>query len=173
MTDKVRDTSVPKEWDRRGLPGWTYHSEALLELEKEQIFRTHWQIACHVSDVPEPGDFQTFDLCGERAIIVRGREGDLKAFHNTCRHRGSRLVAKDSGNCPSALICPFHGWVYNLDGTLRRPARPDTYPPLDKNEFALKPIEKLFPDKAQSISDLHEPEVGIVLTKQQSVLGSG
>ena len=141
MTDKVRDTSVPKEWDRRGLPGWTYHSEALLELEKEQIFRTHWQIACHVSDVPEPGDFQTFDLCGERAIIVRGREGDLKAFHNTCRHRGSRLVAKDSGNCPSALICPFHGWVYNLDGTLRGPARPDTYPPLDKNEFALKPIE--------------------------------
>ncbi|KMW60229.1 Choline monooxygenase, chloroplast precursor [Candidatus Rhodobacter oscarellae] len=137
----MRDIHIPKDWDRRGLPGWTYHSAALFELETSEIFKTHWQIACHVSDIPEVGDFQTFDLCGERAIVLRDREGQVRAHHNICRHRGSRLVAQESGNCPSALICPFHGWVYNLDGTLRGAARPESYPPMDKHEFALKPLE--------------------------------
>lgn len=137
----MRDISIPAEWDRKGLPGWCYHSPALLELEKEHLFKTHWQIACHVSDVPNIGSFQTFDLCDERALILRNPEGEVRAFYNICRHRGSRLVAKDQGECPGALICPFHGWVYNLDGTLRGAARPDSYPPMDKNEFALRPIE--------------------------------
>lgn len=131
---------IPENWDRRGLPGWTYHSPAALELEME-IFKTHWQIACHVSDVPNAGDFLTFDLCGERALILRGSDGEVKAFHNICRHRGSRLVADDQGSCKNALICPFHGWVYNLDGTLRGPARPESFPDLDKHEFALRDLE--------------------------------
>ena len=136
-----RDVRIPANWDRRGLPGWCYHSAALLELEKEEIFKTHWQIACHVSDIPDTGDFQTFDVCGERAIILRDREGGIRAFRNVCRQRGSRLVAKDRGNCPGALICPFHGWVYNLDGTLRGAARPESYPPLDKHEFGLPALD--------------------------------
>lgn len=131
----------PEGWDRRGLPGWCYHSPALLELEKEELFKTHWQIVCHVSDIPEPGAFITFDLCGERAIIIRDDDGGINAFHNICRHRGSRLVAKDKGVCQSAMICPFHGWVYNLDGTLRGPARPDSFPPMDKHKFGLRPLE--------------------------------
>ena len=137
----MRNIQIPNDWDRRGLPGWTYHSAAMLELEKQEVFRTHWQIACHVSDIPQPGDFQTFDICGERALIVRDTKNVVNAYHNTCRHRGSRLVAKDNGNCPGALICPFHGWVYNLDGTLRGAARPESYPPMDKYKFALKPLE--------------------------------
>ena len=141
MNDMSENTGIPNNWDRRGLPGWTYHSKALLALEIDQVFKTHWQIVCHISDVANPGDFQTFDMSGERAIVLRDRDGALRAFHNICRHRGSRLVAKDSGNCPGALICPFHGWVYNLDGTLRGAARPDTFPPMDKHEFALKPLE--------------------------------
>lgn len=137
----MRDVRIPNDWDRRGLPGWCYHSDELLKLEKEEVFKTHWQIVCHVSDIPNEGDFQTFDLCGERAIVIRYGQDDIRAFHNTCRHRGSRLVPKENGNCPKALICPFHGWVYNLDGTLRGAARPESYPPLDKNEFALRHLE--------------------------------
>jgi len=136
-----RDIAIPENWDRRGLPGWCYHSPALLELEKEQLFKTHWQIACHVSDIPEVGDYQTFDLCGERAIIIRNKDNEVRAFHNICRHRGSRVVADEKGHCKGALVCPFHGWVYNLDGTLRGAARPDSFPELDKNEFGLKPVE--------------------------------
>lgn len=141
MNKPERDISVPTDWDRSGLPGWCYHSKALLALEKEEVFKTHWQIACHVSDIPTPGSFQTFDLCGERAIILRGDDGEVKVFHNICRHRGSRLVAEDQGVCEGAMICPFHGWVYNLDGTLRGAARPDSYPPMDKHDFALRPVE--------------------------------
>ena len=141
MNRPLRDVAIPNGWDRRGLPGWTYHSPALLELEKEQVFRSHWQIVGHVSDVPEPGDYLAMDLVGERALVVRGKDGVVRGFHNLCRHRGSRVVADSQGSCKGALVCPFHGWVYNLDGTLRGAARPLTFPELDKVEFGLKPIE--------------------------------
>ncbi|WP_127901692.1 aromatic ring-hydroxylating oxygenase subunit alpha [Solirhodobacter olei] len=141
MSLSPRDISIPNDWDRRGLPGWTYHSPALLELEKEEVFRTHWQIACHASDVPEPGDYLTLDILGERAIVIRGTDGTIRAYHNICRHRGSRLVTAEKGNCPGALVCPFHGWVYNLDGSLRGPARPRSFPPMDREAFGLAPIE--------------------------------
>ena len=141
MNRHVRDVAVPNDWDRRGLPGWCYHSPALLEVEKEHIFRNHWQIACHVSDVSEPGNYLTMDVVGERALIVRGADGVVRAFHNICRHRGSRVVADEKGTCKNALVCPFHGWVYNLDGTLRGAARPRSFPDLDKTEFGLMPLD--------------------------------
>ena len=138
---QTRDITVPSQWDRRGLPGWTYHSQAFLDLEVKHLFRRHWQIACHVSDVAEPGSFLTFDMCGERALILRGRDGVVRGFHNMCRHRGARVVAEERGQCRGALVCPFHGWVYNLDGTLRGAARPDTFPDLDKTAFGLPPLD--------------------------------
>lgn len=141
MNEMIRDISIPNDWDRSGLPGWCYHSPALLELEKQHVFREHWQIACHVSDIPEPGNYLTMDVVGERALILRGQDGTVRAFHNICRHRGSRLVADETGSCRNALVCPFHGWVYNLDGTLRGAARPRSFPSLDKDEFGLKSLE--------------------------------
>ncbi len=136
-----RDISVPEEWDRRGLPGWCYHSPEFLKLEKQHIFMTHWQIVCHVSDVPNAGDYHTLDVIGERAVVVRGDDGVLRAFRNMCRHRGSRVVPDETGTCKGALVCPFHGWVYNLDGTLRGPARPKAFPDFDRKEKGLQPLE--------------------------------
>lgn len=134
-------TSPPKNWDRTGLPGWAYFSDELAELEMEELFRKHWQLACHVSDVAEPGDYLAFDVGGERALIVRGRDGIVRAFHNLCRHRGSRVVTDERGHCKSALICPYHGWAFNLDGTLRGAAQPKSFPALDPVEWGLKPLE--------------------------------
>ena len=141
MNPHIRDVAIPNDWDRRGLPGWSYHSNALLELEKEHVFRNHWQIIGHVSDLPEAGDYLTMDVVGERALVVRGKDGEVRGFHNICRHRGSRVVADTQGTCKNALVCPFHGWVYNLDGTLRGAARPRSFPDLDKTEFGLMPID--------------------------------
>ncbi len=141
MSRHVLNMAVPNDWDRSGLPGWSYHSPALLEIEKEHVFRKHWQIAGHISDVPNPGDYLTMDVVGERALVVRGKDGKVRAFHNLCRHRGSRVVADSQGTCKNALVCPFHGWVYNLDGTLRGAARPRSFPDLDKTEFGLMPLE--------------------------------
>lgn len=162
-----RDIAVPADWDRRGLPAWTYHSDALTELEKTELFRTHWQIAAHVSDLPEPGDFLAFDAVGERALVLRGRDGVVRGFHNICRHRGSRVVAEERGRCRSAIVCPFHGWVYNLDGTLRGAARPDTFDDLDRVEHGLLPIEtevwngfvfvRFAPGPQPAVADLFAP----------------
>lgn len=137
-----QDTSgVSSVWDRSGLPAWTYHSPAFLELEKQELFRKHWQIAGHVSDVPKPGDFFTLDMVDERALIVRGDDGVVRAFHNLCRHRGSRVTAEPRGHCERAFVCPFHGWVYNRDGSLRGAARPQTFGDMDREKFGLKPLE--------------------------------
>ena len=141
MTIHLPVLDVPATWDRRGLPGWTYRSDALLALERAEVFLTHWQVAGHVGDLPAPGDWLTFDLMGERAVVMRGADRRVRAFHNLCRHRGGRVVDGPRGQCRGAIICPFHGWVYNLDGTLRGPARPETMGDLDRAAMGLKPIE--------------------------------
>lgn len=132
---------VPNDWDRGGLPGWTYHSPAMFALERERLFLTHWQIAGHVCDIPNPGDWLAFDLLGERAVVMRGADGVVRAFHNLCRHRGARVVDGDRGHCKGAIVCPFHGWVYNLDGSLRGAAQPDSFGEMRREAFGLKPIE--------------------------------
>ena len=141
MGDHAMSKRAPMEWDRGGLPPWTYHNEELTEIEKDVLFRRHWQLACHVSDVAEPGDYVTFDMAGERALVLRGGDSRIRAFHNLCRHRGSRVVATSRGRCDRMITCPFHGWRYNLDGTLRGPAFPDSLPKLDRVEYGLKHID--------------------------------
>jgi carnitine monooxygenase subunit len=134
-------TAPLRDDQRSGLPAWTYHSPALTELEKKELFATHWQIAGHVSDIPEPGDFLAFDFADERALVLRDAEGEVRAFHNLCRHRGARVVAESAGRCKGALVCPFHGWVYNLDGSLRGPARPSSFGKMDRSRFGLIPMD--------------------------------
>ncbi|MFL5259364.1 MAG: aromatic ring-hydroxylating oxygenase subunit alpha [Hyphomicrobiales bacterium] len=137
------ETTNPRLDDdqRGGLAPWTYFNAELFEIEKDQLFRRHWQLACHVSDVPAPGDWCAFDVSGERALIVRGRDDLVRAFHNVCRHRGSRVVAGERGRCKTAMVCPFHGWSYNLDGTLRAVPQARTFPKLDPVEHGLLPLE--------------------------------
>jgi phenylpropionate dioxygenase-like ring-hydroxylating dioxygenase large terminal subunit len=142
MTDlPYAAVTIPNDWDRKGLPAWTYHSPALFALERERLFLTHWQIVGHVCDIPAPGDWLAFDLLGERAVVMRGQDGVVRAFHNLCRHRGARVVDGAQGNCKGAIVCPFHGWVYNLDGSLRGAAQPTSFGTMQREAFGLKPIE--------------------------------
>ena len=139
MRHVTENARIPQ--GREGLSGWCYTNPELYALECDTLFRNHWQLACHVSDVAETGDFVTFDLVGERALIVRGRDGVVRAFHNLCRHRASRVVAGEQGSCPGVITCPFHAWTYELDGRLRSAAQPRSFPKLDKDEWGLKPLE--------------------------------
>lgn len=142
MTTRPRFEPIPEVWDRGGLPAWTYRSPAILDLERRHVFLNHWQVAGHVSDIPAPGDWLTFDILGDRGLVIRGEDGIVRAFHNLCRHRGARVVDGARGQCRSALVCPFHGWVYNTDGTLRGASRPDTFDAgFDRADFGLSPIE--------------------------------
>ena len=142
MTDlPFRTITAPNQWDRKGLPAWVYHSDAMFDLEREALFLTHWQVVGHLCDLPAPGDWLSFDMLGERAVVMRGADGMVRAFHNLCRHRGARVVDGADGHCKGAIVCPFHGWVYNLDGTLRGAAQPTSFGEMEKAKFGLKPIE--------------------------------
>ena len=96
--------------------------------QKRFIFQTPLAANLHSNDIPNNGDFVTWDLIGERALVIRGADGKVRAFHNLCKHRGSRVLAAEAGTCRSAITCPFHGWTYNLDGTLRGAAQPSSLP---------------------------------------------
>jgi phenylpropionate dioxygenase-like ring-hydroxylating dioxygenase large terminal subunit len=156
--------------ERGGLPPWTYVSPELLEIEKDVLFRRSWQCVAHVSDIPNPGDYVAFDIVGERALVVRGKDGVVRAFHNVCRHRGSRVVAEDRGSCRSAIVCPFHGWSYNLDGTLRAVPQAKSFPRLDPKEHGLPELEheiwqgfvfvRFLPGSQPSVKDWMAPFVG-------------
>lgn len=124
--------------ERDTLPPWTYLSEEFHELESE-LFKTNWLLVGHVSSLRECGDFITYDAAGERALVVVDEHGDIKAFHNVCRHRGAKLL-EDSGNCKHRISCPFHGWAYGFDGALINVPLPDTFDNLVKQDHGLRPL---------------------------------
>ena len=120
---------------------WTYTNKEFFDLEVEQIFKRSWLLAGHTSELQKPGDFVTFDGVNERAIVVRGTDSELRAFHNVCRHRGGRVVRDGKGNCNRAIVCPFHGWTYNLDGGLKNIPAAETFHGLDKSAHGLVPLD--------------------------------
>jgi Rieske 2Fe-2S family protein len=94
-----------------------YTDPDIYELELERVVYRNWILAGHVSELPEPGDFKVLNVARESAIIVRGEDGELRAFANVCRHRGSLVCLEERGNAKK-FSCPYHGWMYGLDGQL-------------------------------------------------------
>ncbi|MBT7110685.1 MAG: Rieske 2Fe-2S domain-containing protein [Proteobacteria bacterium] len=123
------------------LAPWTYYSTEFLELEQNHLFKTHWLLAGHISDIPHPQNYLTFDAVGERALIIRNQDGKIRAFHNVCRHRGAKLVDSERGTCGRTLSCPFHGWTYCLDGELLSVPAAQTFENLDISQNGLVPLD--------------------------------
>lgn len=94
-----------------------YFSEALFELEQRVVFPQSWVFAADLSMLKEPGDYVTETVGTEPVVVVRDRDGELRAFLNVCPHRASTLVER-AGNCGRRLVCPYHGWTFELDGRL-------------------------------------------------------
>jgi len=125
-----------------GLPGWIYADPEFFQAEKDAVFRRSWQIVCHESDIPDPGDYQTLDFLGEMIVVVRGEDGRARAFHNVCRHRASRLLDGAQGNCGSRINCPYHAWSYGLGGELLGVPHRKTFPGFQAVEHGLVPVEQ-------------------------------
>ncbi len=138
-------SQMPEQQTRTGpsatLPSWTYHSPAFLAAERDAIFMKSWQPVGHLSDIPSTGDFMRFSLLGEEALVVRGDDGAVRAFHNVCRHRASRLVKHDQGHCGRLLQCPYHGWSYDLTGRLVFVPGEAGFDGLDKSTVRLVALE--------------------------------
>jgi phenylpropionate dioxygenase-like ring-hydroxylating dioxygenase large terminal subunit len=94
-----------------------YTDSAIYGLEIEKIVNRNWILAGHASQLPEPGDFKVLNVAQESAIIVRGKDGKLKGFANVCRHRGSLVCLEQQGHADK-FMCPYHGWMYDIDGKL-------------------------------------------------------
>lgn len=117
------------------VPTARYTSEAFHQLEIEHVWKKVWQVAGWAQDIPDPGDVMTYDVAGMAALIVRQSDGSLKAFHNSCLHRGMRLCS-DAQRLGS-LRCPFHGFAWGLDGKSRIITdRPD-FPELAGRDMSL------------------------------------
>lgn len=101
-----------------------YCDPELFEREKSRLLLQHWHCAGHQSQVPDPGDFFTTEICGESLIIVLGNDREVRALLNVCRHRGSRICTQLSGRARAGgFVCPYHAWSYSVDGSLRAAAR--------------------------------------------------
>ena len=120
------------------LPPWCYTSHAFYEREIERIFRRSWNFVGRADEIARPGDYLAIDLVGEPLILLRDKAGAVRAFANTCRHRGTRLLS-GQGNC-RAIACPYHGWVYDLDGRLIAALGTEATRGFDAAEYGLVPV---------------------------------
>src|SRR6266545_943532 len=99
-----------------GLPPELYRRADVLELERERVFAREWLCPGLAADVPNPGDYITFSINDQPVLVVRSLDGEIRSFSNVCRHRMMRLV-EDRGSCKT-VVCPYHGWSYDLEGRL-------------------------------------------------------
>ena len=96
-----------------------FASAELFALERERIFQHSWLLAGHVSQLAATGSYFLLELDRESVIVVRDADAQVRAFHNHCRHRGSRLCQHAAGELGASIQCPYHAWTYALDGSLR------------------------------------------------------
>jgi glycine betaine catabolism A len=119
------------------LPQPFYNDPDFFRLDLELIWSRDWLFAGHDCELPDPGNFFTLQVGDYPVVVVRDLEGNIRAFHNTCRHRGSRVCTTDKG-AAVRLVCPYHQWSYGLDGKLlfaRQMAKD-----FDKTKFGLKAV---------------------------------
>ena len=114
-----------------------YTDPEFYRLDLETIFYRDWMFAGHDCEIPTPGDYFTMQIGDYPIIVLRGRDGAIRALHNSCRHRGSRICPAAKG-AVKRLVCPYHQWTYDLDGSLICARHADAE--LDKTQFGLKPV---------------------------------
>lgn len=119
------------------LPPECYTSDVIAEAEIDAVFRRSWIAVGRADMVKTPGDFIALDVAGQNIILLRDRDGTLRAFANACRHRAARLVS-GAGNC-RGLRCPFHSWMYHLDGRLAAAPRMDEATGFRREDHGLVP----------------------------------
>ncbi len=118
-----------------------YRSEERLAAEIAQVLRRYPTPFCPSAALPETGSYLARDASGTPIVAARGNDGQVRAFRNACRHRGTQL-AEGSG-CEKAFVCRYHGWTYGLDGRLRHVPHEHGFPGLDKSSRGLVPVETI------------------------------
>jgi choline monooxygenase len=144
------------------LPAPYFYDPSVFQQERLRIFFRSWHLVGHVNDLKSPGDFVTHDIFEQSVLVTKGKDGEIRAFHNVCQHRGNRLVDAARGHTP-AITCAYHAWTYALDGRLRGAPRTECVQGFDKSKHGLRPVRveifasfvfvNLDPD-AQSVAEM-------------------
>ena len=134
---EYRETTRTFQPGAKTLPGAYYTSPEILQQERERIFARGWNLVGRASRLAAPGDFFTCEIAGESILIVRGREGTVRAFFNICRDRGTQICGELSGRFRDSIQCAYHAWTYALDGRLVGAPHMQDAQDFDKAEYPL------------------------------------
>ncbi|BAP44887.1 aromatic ring-hydroxylating dioxygenase subunit alpha [Pseudomonas sp. 21LCFQ010] len=102
---------------QHALPGAVYNDPAVYEQDLEQIWHREWIFAGHTFELEKPGQYLTLQIGNYPIVVIRGKDGEIRAFHNACRHRGSKVCTEAKGKV-AKMVCPYHKWTFELDGKL-------------------------------------------------------
>ncbi|WP_024796870.1 aromatic ring-hydroxylating oxygenase subunit alpha, partial [Tomitella biformata] len=136
----VEPEQVPEKYrlGRAYIPKTRYLDPEFLKLEQDKLFPKTWQIACRSEELPDVGSFVEYAVGDYSILVVRESKTSIRAYHNSCRHRGTRL-ARGRGRVGS-LICPFHGWRWNLDGSIRLVLDREEFVPRSDDDLGLATV---------------------------------
>ena len=143
----MHGTEKSTTWDLRDpeldktMPSRFFFDRDVFEAEKREIFFKSWHCVAHINELSEPGSFVTQDIFEQSVLVVGGRDGAVRAFHNVCQHRGNRLLSQRRGKLSTVIRCPYHSWCYGHDGSLRSAPRSETLKDFDKSLYGLKPVK--------------------------------
>src|SRR5438067_1773684 len=137
MAMPFRHTVESYQQGARTMPGEYYTSPDLLAEERERIFARHWVCVGRASRLAQPGDYFLRTIAGESLIVLRDRGGELRAFFNVCRHRGTRICREASGQFSETIQCPYHAWTYGTDGRLIGAPHMQEVEGFDKRDYSL------------------------------------
>lgn len=145
MNDNVeyhRFTAAHPELGTDPVPTYPSTSAGFFDRERGAIFKRSWINMGRIEEIPEPGDFVVKDLavCRTSILLVHGKDGRVRGFHNVCKHRGNELEWRSSGQCNGFFTCKFHGWVYDDRGTLRNVTDEGNFLDLDKKALTLSAV---------------------------------
>lgn len=155
----------------RALPAAAYIDEEYFEWEKENILKKQWLSLAHISQIPEPGDYINLDMLGERISVVRGTDNKIRVLSRVCAHRGMDVMPPEfghaaNGNCQS-FKCPYHHWVYGLDGNLKGAPFMKDHPEVVEQNLRLHEFDStiwegfVFVNLSGDCEPLHEQMAGL------------
>lgn len=138
MDDSLQKVLLPLEGANTP-PGWVYWEPEVFLKEQKKIFAASWLCVGHGSRLKEPGDFFVVEWGQQSVIVCKDPADTLQAYHNVCRHRGTRIVQTAAGNT-TRFLCPYHAWVYDLNGQLRGAPGMDEQPGFQKSNYPLRSV---------------------------------
>jgi phenylpropionate dioxygenase-like ring-hydroxylating dioxygenase large terminal subunit len=137
--NRVRTAPPPDAVPVPPIPAERYVDAEMHELESDRIWRRSWLFAAHESDLVAPGAYRTFERSGAPIVVVRGQDDRIRAFYNSCRHRGAPVV-RDACGTSRRLTCQYHSWSYDLEGSLRAVPEERSFVDLDQSQLGLVPV---------------------------------